>query len=233
MNSSKETMFNPSLMLGIGLFPLLVVSTTIKMSLAYAVLMFLSLCLSYLIVGLFKPIIPHRVRFICYALTLLCGVYFFDSALCELFPKYYESLQGLVVFLLASSIIFFLLETGLKKEKFGDGFKTIARLGGEYALTMVLVGLIREALGHGSLWGILITEDFDGFPFFNTLAGGVMILVILALIYNVVVHFIYKRIKLHKSLKERYLAVIESKVDIKDLKPEDEFNETNEVKEVE
>lgn len=225
MKKSKEAMFNPALMFGIGLFPLVVVSTTLKMALVYGVLLFLVLALSYLIVGSFKVIIPHRVRLICYALSILSCVYLLDSALYELFPKDYQTLHGLVVYLLASSIIIYLLEVGSKAESFGYGFKKVSYLGLEYVITMIVVGIIREFLGFGTIWGMTVVDNFKGFEFFIGLAGGITIVLVLALIYNSVAYIVKKRVKTYNILVKRYSAVIDKNVTLPDFDEEDNESE--------
>ena len=221
MNKHKSMLLNPALFFGVGLFPLVVVCTDFKSAILYAGILLLVMFLSQLLVGAFRLVIANRVRLVCYALSVLAVIYFVDSAIYELFPKSYSSVHGLIVFLFASSVIFYALETTKDEKTFGAGLKKTLIMGAEYSLIMVIIGFVRELVGFGSIWGTRL-GDFRGINFFNGLAGGLLIVLITALIYNTVATIILKRVKVYNSLVERYGAVL----DVNAKKPE--LNEATE-----
>jgi len=210
MNKTNNEWLSPALLFGVGLFPLIVVCTDLKSALIYGVMLFLTMFLSQLLIGAFRLIISKRVRFICYTLVVLSVVYVLDSAVYDLFPKSYSNLHVAVVFLLAASVVFYSLETASKEESFGLGVKTVLKIATGYSLTMVVVGLVREILGMGSIWGKTLSENFSGLNFFSSFAGGLMIILILALIVNSIALALQKRAKIYNQLVERYEAVINS-----------------------
>ena len=61
MKKISEKVFNPALMLGIGLFPLLIIADSLKSALLFGVLILLALLVSSLIYYAFKPIILENV----------------------------------------------------------------------------------------------------------------------------------------------------------------------------
>lgn len=210
MNKTKDVLVNPALLFGVGLLPLIVSCADLKSALIYAVLLFLTMNLTQLLVGAFRLVIAKRVRFVCYTLAILSVVYFLDSAVCELFPKSYSSLHSIVVLLLASSVVIYSLEMASKQENSGLGFKFVLKTSGSYCLTMVIVGLVKELLGKGAIWGKVLSEDFNGIGFFNSFAGALMILLVLALIYNIIATILKRRRQVYNQLVARYGAVINS-----------------------
>ena len=209
MKKTNDVLLNPALIFGVGLFPLIVASASFKSALIYGVLIFLTMTLSQLLIGAFRLIIAKRVRFICYTLAILAVVYMLDSAVCELFPKHYSSIHGMVVCLLASSVVIYGLEVASKEESSGNGIKLVLRMATSYALSVIGVGLVREILSFGTIWGKKIITGFDGLEFFATFAGALFIVLIVALIYNSIAIILRRRRKLYANLVERYGAVIE------------------------
>lgn len=208
MNKANGFLANPALLYGIGLFPLIVACVDFKSALIYAVLLFLTTMFSQLIISAFKLVINKRVRFICYTMVILAVVYFIDSAVCELFLKSYSSIHSLVVYLFASSVIIYAIEMASKAESFGSGFKYVLQVSTSYVITMVLVGFVREFLGKGTVWGKLVFENFVGLEFFSTMAGGLMIVIVFALIFNIIAKILQNRAKIYAQLVERYTAVL-------------------------
>lgn len=208
MNKTKEVLTNPAFLFGVGLLPLIVVCVDFKSAVIYACLMFLTMVLSQLLVGAFRLVIAKRVRFICYTLAVMAVVYVLDSALCELFFKSYSSVHSLVVFLLAGSVVFYSLEEANKKEDSGKGFKFVLITATEYSLSMIIVGLIRDLLGNGCVWGSPISSSFSGLAFFGTYAGGLLVVLVLGLIYLIVANLLKKRAVKYSQLVARYGAVI-------------------------
>lgn len=225
MSKTKEVLTNPAFLFGVGMLPLIAVCTDFKSAVIYACLMFLTMTLSQLLVGAFRLVIAKRVRFICYTLAVMAVVYVLDSALCELFFKSYSSLHSLVVFLLAGSVVFYSLEEANQKEDSGKGFKFVLITASEYSVSMIIIGLIREVLGSGSVWGNSISANFTGLSFFKTFAGGLMVILVLALIYLIVANILKKRAERYGHLVARYGTVIKQNL------PQAETKETASTKE--
>lgn len=199
--------FNPALVLGVGLFPLLIVATDFKSALIYAGLIFMMIMLTTMIVGAFKLIIPNRVRYICYTLCMLGIIYFLDSVFFELFSKNYSSTHSLIAFIFASSVILFCLETNKEKTTFGSYLGNSLLLGLDYCVSIILVGFVREILSYGTVFGKSL-GSFAGLKFFSTLAGGLMIVIVFSTIYTLVALFINKRKQLYSRLVDRYTLVL-------------------------
>lgn len=211
MVKSKLSVLNPALFLSVGLFPLIMISVDLKSALIYSALVFLTWFLTFMLISAFRIIIHERIRFICYALVVLAVVYFLDSAVYELFSASYNSVNGIIMALFGSGVVFYELERTKNEEKLktalGSSFYVIV----SYVLSCVLVGFLREILATGKIWGTAIFGDFSGFEFFGELAGGLLIVVVVAFVYNIVVNIYNKRKTTKQYLKERYTNILEEK----------------------
>lgn len=216
MVKTKEALFNPALLLSVGLFPLIMVSVDLKSALIYAALVFLTWFLTFLLISAFRLIIGEQVRFICYALVVVAVIYLLDSAVYELFPRSYDSTSGIILSLFGSSVVFYELERTKDapnfKTSFVDSFYVIL----SYVLSCVGVGLLREFLSRGQIFGKTLFPNFVGLSFFGELAGGLLVLVVIAFIHNILVGIYSKRKQTMEYLKERYSSVIEENLSKED-----------------
>lgn len=212
MKQVKENVFNPALMFGIGLFPLVVLATSFKAALIFGLLVFGTIIISTLLYYAFKPIILENVRIPIYALIVFSSVYFLDSLLSELFVKGYKEVHPLISFLFATSIVIYALERNKEEESFGKGIKFSSLLSLEYFVSLVIVGITREFLAFGTIWNKTIISGFNGLSFFAGLVGGMLVVVVYAFIYNSISYVIRKRRNIQKSLALRYEMYLNSVV---------------------
>lgn len=226
MKKISEKVFNPALMLGIGLFPLLIIADSLKSALLFGVLIFLALFVSSLIYYAFKPIILENVRIPIYALITFSAVYFLDSVVSELFIKQYNSVHALVAYIFVAVILMYMFEINKETERFGKGLKTSIILGVEYLISLVIVGSVRELLSNGSLWGKAIVVDYSGLEFFSTIAGGLLVVIVYAFVYNVISGFIRSRRTTMKNLVDRYEKYLKENVEINN--PQEQLEEIKE-----
>ena len=204
MKKINENIFNPALMFGIGLFPLLIVGTSLAAGLIFGALIMGVLIVSNLLYYAFKPIILENVRIPIYAMIVFASVYFLDSLISELMVKSYDNIHELITVLFAASIVFYALEKNKDEEKLKNGFMNSVLLGIGYFMSLIVVGLLREFLGKGTILEKTVIDGFNGLPFFSGVVGGLLVILVYALIYNTISYFIKKRVKMTKSLAERY-----------------------------
>ena len=209
MVKSKLSVINPALFLSVGLFPLVMISVDFKSALIYSALVFLTWFFTFLLISAFRVIIPDRIRFICYTLVVLGVIYFLDSAVYELFSAHYDSLSGIIMALFGSSVVFYELERTKSEEKFkvslGNSFYAII----SYVVSCIAVGFLREILASGTILGSSVFGAFKGLAFFREIAGGLLIIVVVAFIYNIIVNILNKRKTTREYLKERYVSILE------------------------
>lgn len=211
MVKSKLSVVNPALFLSVGLFPLVMISVDLKSALIYSALVFLTWFFTFLLISAFKIIIPDRIRFICYTLVVLGVVYFLDSAVYELFSTSYDRVSGIVMSLFGSSVVFYELERTKEEEKMKVSLLNSLYVILTYVASCVVVGAIREILAKGSLFESSVLGEFTGLEFFGELAGGLLIVVVVAFVYNILVNIYNKRKITKQYLKERYVSILEEK----------------------
>lgn len=209
MIKSKLSVVSPALFLSVGLFPLVMISVNLKVALIYSALIFLTWFFSFLLISAFRIIINERIRFICYALVVVAVIYLLDSAVYELFSSDYNSVSGIIMALFGSGVVFYELDRTKDDVKFKQSLGTSFYIIVSYVLSCVVVGGIREILSSGTIMGASLFVGFNGIPFFNELAGGLLIVVVVAFIHNIIIGIIGKRKATKEYLKERYLNVIE------------------------
>ena len=74
---------------------------------------------------------------------------------------------------------------------------------------MVIIGFVREILGSGSVWGKRI-GNFVGLPFFNSFAGGLLLLMVYTAIYSLVARRVKERRVAFLGLVDRYTLLLEN-----------------------
>lgn len=204
MKKIEDGVFNPALMFGIGLLPLLVVTTSLKTSLIFGALILGILILSTFLYYAFKPIILENVRIPIYAMIIFASVYFLDSLLSELLVQSYPSFHALIAIIFACSLVFYALERNKTEEKLKVGLKTSLLLGIGYLMALVILSLARELLAFNTIWGKEIFAGFSGLSFFGTSVGAMLLIVVYAFIYNSISYRVKKRRKVLVSLQNRY-----------------------------
>ena len=227
MKKINDNVFNPALMFGIGLFPLLIICTNLKYAVIFGVLILLALIVSNLLYYAFKPIILESVRIPIYAMIIFGSIYFIDSMISELLPNDYGKIHSMIVYLFVTVIIIYMFESNKKEESFKVGFKNSLFLGIDYLVSLALVGVIREMLAFGKVWGQEIVIGYDGLEFFTTILGGLLVVTIYAIVYNVVAYYIRKHQKIKEVLATRYELYLNQNVK---YEPVEENNVTEEEK---
>ena len=209
MIKSKLSVVNPALFLSVGLFPLVMISVSMKSALIYSALIFLTWFFSFLLISAFRVIINERIRFICYALVVLSVIYLLDSAIYELFSSDYDSLSGILMALFGSGVVFYELDRTRTDEKMKQSLESSFYVIISYVISCIVVGVLREILSCGTIMGKSLFAKFSGLSFFNEIAGGLLIVVVVAFIHNIVIGILSRRKATKEFLTERYLTVIE------------------------
>lgn len=154
---------NPTFVLMLGMCPTLAVTTSgingIGMGLSTTVV----LMLSNLMIGCLRNVIPDKVRIPSYIVIIASFVTIVDLLLQAFVPSLYSALGIYIPLIVVNCIIFGRAEAFASKNpgvlSFFDGIGM--GLGFTWAITVI--GLIREFLGAGTLFGIEILTKIPGF----------------------------------------------------------------------
>ncbi len=174
---------NPVIMQGIGLAPLVVAATSAYNSSILSVAILVLLTLTRFFAALLSPIVPYRFKGPLYA---LCSAIMYIPAyylITNIFTDAQIIQVGLYLPLLVVDPIILKRYERTQNERIGTaiikGIKTTAG----YVLVLMLIGILREFLGAGSIFGIVLME-FKLMPIALLPAGGFIILVILMIVWR-------------------------------------------------
>ncbi len=217
---------SPIAFYGIGLAPIVLLCTTTLNALKFSAVLLVCMVLCNLLYFAFKPIVKDEVRIPCYVLLIIGVEYFIDSVLSEFVIKNSSSITEFVSYLLSATVIIYMFETSSKVKNFNASMLDCVIMAGEYAMCLVAVGLFREFLGHGTLFGARIFKS--GIAFFVSNAGGVFVTLVYVLVYSILTANIGKKRTAYSGLVDRYELFLEDKfMELTPMKSLDEMVNEN------
>ncbi|HKM42775.1 MAG TPA: Rnf-Nqr domain containing protein [Limnochordia bacterium] len=138
----------------LGICSLLAVTNLVSNSLVMGGGLIFSVGLSSLTISLLREYIPHRVRMIVQTLIIAAWVILFDIILRAVLPDVSRALGPYIGLIITNCIIMGRAEAFAQMnppiESFFDGI--FAGLG--YTIVLVIIAIVREVMGFGTLFGI-------------------------------------------------------------------------------
>lgn len=175
---------NPLLRLGLGLCPALAVTTTAANALGMGVATACVLLLTCAVTGLVGGLIDRRARL---AVTLIISAGFatlMQMVLRSWFPALNEALGVFVPLTAVSSLILCHADA---EDGLGAALAGGAAMGVGYILAMTLLGVVRELLGRGTVFGASVfPAGYEPFLLAMLPAGGLLITGLAAGVYRAV-----------------------------------------------
>lgn len=144
---------NPVLIQMLGLCPALAVTNTVANSMAMGLATFFVLCGSSLLVSMFRRFIPHEVRISTYILIIATFVTVADMSLEAIVPTVHKALGAFVALIVVNCMILGRQEAFASKQPVGRALLDAAGTGFGFAITLLLLGSVREVLGSGTFLG--------------------------------------------------------------------------------
>ena len=216
-----DYVYNPVVYFGIGLLPLLYLCTSALSALRFGLVLVIAMVLSLSVVVLFKPMIYNNVRIPCFALIVVGVEYFVDSVVSEFWINEYNGVANSIYYLFVATIIIFMLEYTFKDKSTKKAYLNCVNIGLEYYLMIFVVGLIREVLGFGTLFGDRFM-GLSGSAFFASFAGAMLIVICYGACYVKIVSKLKRRSEIKNQLTDRYLAYIEQNCSLVNRTPKRE-----------
>lgn len=191
---------NPVIMQGLGLAPIIVAATTLKNAVMLSAAIIPLLVLTRVIAAVLARATYFRFRGLTYSVTsavVYIGVAFMMG---QLFPAADLALLGLYLPLLVVDPIVLKRYERPQKELVSTALSKgiITALG--YALTICLMGALRELLGAGTIWGNVLAKT-PPFPMAALPAGGFVLLAVVMAAWRGVVSSIKKQVELEKGVR--------------------------------
>lgn len=220
---------SPIAFYGIGLAPIVLLCTSALEALKFGAVLIFAMVLCNLLYFAFKPIVVDGVRIPCYILLIIGVEYLIDSVLSEFVPNNPSIITNMVSYLFSATVIIYMFETSSKVKDARHSMLDCVIMGGEYALCMTVVGLFREILGFGRIFGAKLFNG--GIGFFASSAGAVLLVMIYAYLYNIIFANVNKKRVAYSGLVDRYELFLEDKfMELTPMKSVDDIqnSQTNE-----
>jgi electron transport complex protein RnfE len=147
---------NPVFRLALGLCPTLAVSNSVQNAVGMGLAATFVLVCSNVIVALIRRGVPKKIRIPIYVVVIATFVTMVDLAMAGFAPALHKALGIFVPLIVVNCIILGRAEAFAGKNSayysFLDGFG----MGIGFTLALLMLGIVRELLGDGKLWGIPI-----------------------------------------------------------------------------
>lgn len=147
---------NPVFRLALGLCPTLAVSNSVKNAVGMGVAATFVLLCSNVIVSLIRKGVPKKIRIPIYIVVIATFVTIVDLVMAGFAPDLHKALGIFVPLIVVNCIILGRAEAFAGKNNVLYSFFDGLGMGIGFTLALTVVGVARELLGDGKLWGIPI-----------------------------------------------------------------------------
>ncbi len=140
----------------LGLCPSLAVTNSVINALAMGIATMVVLILSNLLISLFRNVIPSQVRITAFIVIIATLVQVIDFSLAAMVPNIHKELGAFIALIVVNCIILGRAESFAAKNPPWLSTLDGVGMGIGFSFALVLIGVIREILGNGSLFNISI-----------------------------------------------------------------------------
>jgi electron transport complex protein RnfE len=145
---------NPVFRLALGLCPTLAVSNSVQNAVGMgAAATFVLLC-SNVIISLIRKGVPKKIRIPIYIVVIATFVTIVDLVMAGFAPALHKSLGIFVPLIVVNCIILGRAEAFAGKNGVFHSFLDGLGMGIGFTFALTIIGVVRELLGDGKLWGI-------------------------------------------------------------------------------
>lgn len=168
---------NPVFVMMLGMCPVLAVTNSAINALAMGLATAFVLITSSLLVSLFRNLIPSEVRIATYIVIIATFVTIVDYAIQALSQDVYNALGAFIQLIVVNCIILGRAEACASRNKPVKSMVNAAGMGLGFTLALLCLGVVREILGSGSLFGLpLFGEQFQPWVVMVLPPGGFLVL---------------------------------------------------------
>ena len=150
---------NPVFIQMLGLCPALAVSNTAMNALAMGAATTFVLLMAGLSVSLLRNFIPREARIVCYICIIATFVTSVDYLIMALSLELHRALGAFIALIVVNCLILGRAEAFASKNRPGRALLDEAGMGVGFTVALLFIGIIREILGSGSVFGIAIFPD--------------------------------------------------------------------------
>lgn len=174
---------NPIFVLVLGMCPTLGTTTSAINGMGMGLATTFVLILSNTLISLIAGLIPSKVRIPSYIVLIATCVTVLQFMMQAYVPALYETLGLFIPLIVVNCIVLGRAEAFASKNKALDSALDGLGIGLGFTLALTLLGLVREILGNGSLFGFKFIEG-DGIMAFILAPGAFIALGYLMVLFN-------------------------------------------------
>jgi electron transport complex protein RnfE len=150
---------NPVFVQVLGMCPALAVSNTAQNALAMGLATTFVLLMSGLFVSLLRSFIPREVRIVCYICIIATFVTSVDYLIMAISLELHRELGAFIALIVVNCLILGRADAFASRQGPGRALADAAGMGMGFTTALLFIGVVRELLGAGSLFGVSVLPD--------------------------------------------------------------------------
>ena len=174
---------NPTFSLVLGMCPTLATTTSAMNGLEMGLATMFVLILSNMVISLVAPVVPDKVRIPVYIVIIATFVTVLQFLMQAFVPAVYETLGLFIPLIVVNCIVLGRAEAFANKNSVVDSALDGLGIGIGFTLSLTVIGIVREILGNGSVFGWKFIAG-DGILAFVMAPGAFLVLGYLLVLFN-------------------------------------------------
>ncbi|MBO4263655.1 MAG: electron transport complex subunit E [Bacteroidales bacterium] len=174
---------NPTFVLVLGMCPTLAVTTSAMNGLEMGLATMFVLLLSNIVISLISPIVPDKVHIPGYIVVIATFVTVLQLLMQAFVPAVYEELGLFIPLIVVNCIVLGRAEAFAGSHGAGESALDGIGIGLGFTVSLTLIGIVREALGSGAVFGWKFISG-DGILAFIMAPGAFLVLGYLMVLFN-------------------------------------------------
>ncbi len=190
MSSNKLNLFtkgflkeNPTFVLLLGMCPTLATTTSAINGLSMGLATLFVLVLSNIAISAIAPVVPDKVHIPVYIVVIATFVTILQFAMQAYTPAMYATLGLFIPLIVVNCIVLGRAEAFANKNGIFDSALDGLGIGCGFTLSLTVIGIVREILGSGSVFGLKLISG-DGILVFVMAPGAFLALGYLMVLFN-------------------------------------------------
>lgn len=174
---------NPTFVLVLGMCPTLATTTSAVNGLEMGLATMFVLILSNIVISLVAPVVPDKVHIPVYIVIIATFVTVLQLLMQAFVPDVYKTLGLFIPLIVVNCIVLGRAEAFANKNSALDSALDGIGIGIGFTLSLTVIGIIREILGSGSVFGAKFIAG-DGILAFVMAPGAFLVLGYLMVLFN-------------------------------------------------
>lgn len=174
---------NPTFVLVLGMCPTLATTTSAINGLEMGLATLFVLAMSNLVISLISPIVPDKVHIPVYIVVIATFVTVLQLVMQAFVPTVYSTLGLFIPLIVVNCIVLGRAEAYANKNGAFDSLMDGIGVGLGFTLSLTVIGIVREILGSGSVFGWKFLAG-DGMLAFVMAPGAFLVLGYLMVLFN-------------------------------------------------